>query len=95
MTNSAALTVQHNPQAGHFEIVKDGLHSVLEYRLVEGVIIFTHTGVPELLGGQGIGSQLARSGLDYARSQGYKVISHCWFISAYIRKNPEYLDLLK
>ncbi len=95
MTNPPGLTVEHNSQAGRFEVKKDGHLSVLEYQLAEGKIIFTHTGVPEALGGQGLGSRLAVAGLDYARAQGLKVVPQCPFIAGYIQKHPEYQELVK
>jgi uncharacterized protein len=89
------LLVIHNPGAGRFEFQKDGHLAVLEYRLSDGKIVFTHTGVPDALGGQGVGSLLARAGLDYARAQSYDIVPLCSFIAAYIQKHPEYKDLVK
>jgi uncharacterized protein len=89
------LMVIHNPEAGRFEFQKDGHLAVLEYRLSDGKIVFTHTGVPDALGGQGVGSLLARAGLDYARAQSYDIVPLCSFIAAYIQKHPEYKDLVK
>jgi predicted GNAT family acetyltransferase len=59
------------------------------------LIIFTHTGVPPAIEGRGIGSKLVETGLDYARENGLKVRSTCWFVSKYIRRNPEYQDLIE
>jgi uncharacterized protein len=95
MTTPNPLTVTHNPQARRFEIEKDGHLALLAYRLADGKIVFTHTGVPEELGGQGIGSLLARAGLDYARTQNLSVVPLCSFIAGYIQKHPEYQDLVK
>ena len=80
MADIPELNVIHNPGACRFEVVKDGHVAVLEYQKEEGKIIFTHTGVPEVLGGQGIGSMLARAGLDHARSQSRKVVPLCSFV---------------
>jgi predicted GNAT family acetyltransferase len=87
--------VIHNPEAGRFEIRKDGHLAVLEYHLSDGKILFTHTGVPEALGGQGIGSLLARAGLNYAQAQSFTVEPLCSFIAGYIQKHPEYQSLVK
>ena len=95
MTNPPELPVEHNPQAGRFEVEKDGHLAVLEYQMADGKIIFTHTGVPEALGGQGLGSRLAVAGLDYARAQSLAVVPLCSFIAGYIQKHPEYQDLVK
>ncbi len=95
MTDTPKLIVVHNPQAYRFEIAREGFLAVLEYMLADGKIIFTHTGVPEALGGQGIGSRLVAAGLDYAREQGLKVVPACSFVAAYIQKHPETQDLVK
>lgn len=88
-------SIYHNPPAGRFELEQDGLLAVLEYQLEPGRIVFTHTGVPPALEGRGLGSRLARAGLDYAHAQGLKVVPFCSFIAGYIRKHPEYEQLLK
>ncbi len=87
--------VQHNPQAHRFQIEVEGHTAVLDYRMDGDIIIFTHTGVPEAIGGRGIGSKLARAGLKYARQQGYRVRPLCWFVAGYIQRHPEYQDLLE
>lgn len=91
----AELTVSHNQPELRFEIHADGLVAELDYALHEGVITFTHTGVPPALEGRGLGSKLARAGLDYARANRLKVVSTCWFINGYLERNLEYQDLLK
>jgi predicted GNAT family acetyltransferase len=95
MTIPLEPIVSHNPQAGRFQFEKDGLLAVLAYQLEPGSIVFTHTGVPPELEGQGLGSRLARAGLDYARAQGLKVVSACSFMDHYLEKHPEYQDLVK
>jgi hypothetical protein len=94
MTAPDPLTVTHNPDAGRFQLEKDGLLCELVYHLAGGTIVFTHTGVPPALEGQGLGSRLARAGLDYARAQGLKVVPACSFMENYLAKHPEYQDLL-
>lgn len=86
--------VTHNREKRRFETVVNGHQAVLNYMLQGDLIIFTHTGVPDAIGGRGLGSQLVQTGLDYARENGLRVRSTCWFVSKYIRRNPEYQDLL-
>jgi predicted GNAT family acetyltransferase len=54
----------------------------------------THTEVPEVLSGQGVGSKLVRGVLDRLRAEGSKVVPRCEFAAAYMERHPEYRDLL-
>ncbi|GAB4491324.1 MAG: GNAT family N-acetyltransferase [Anaerolineales bacterium] len=92
---TAELTVQHNTDRNRFEIWVGEHLAELDYTLNDGVITFTHTGVPAALEGRGLGSKLARAGLEYARTNGLRVVSTCWFINGYLDRNLEYQDLLK
>ncbi|MFP5504097.1 MAG: GNAT family N-acetyltransferase, partial [Candidatus Sericytochromatia bacterium] len=44
--------------------------------------------------GRGVGSQLAKAGLECARAEGLEVEPVCSFIAGYIRKHPEYRPLV-
>ena len=88
------LDIRHNPGEQRFEVSIEGILAVLEYTLGEQLIAFTHTLVPPELGGQGVGGQLARAGLDYAREQALSVDPVCPFVAGYIEKHPEYQALL-
>jgi uncharacterized protein len=94
MTESAPVAVVHHPEAGRFQLELEGQLAVLEYLLEPGRIVFTHTGVPPALEGRGLGSRLARAGLEYAREQRLRVLSACSFMDHYLEKHPEYQDLL-
>ena len=88
------MEVQDNPKKHQFELIVDGHTALAAYRLKPGVITFIHTEVPKELGGRGIGGQLAKGALDQVRERGLKVVPICPFIKAYIKKHPEYQDLL-
>ncbi len=92
--NQEILEVVHNRAARRFELHIGEYTPVLDYRLQDDTIVFTHTGAPAALEGYGVGSFLVRAGLDYARRQGYKVIPLCSFVAVYIRRHPEYEELL-
>ena len=87
--------IMHNAENHRFEMTVDGHLAVLNYMLKGEIIIFTHTGVPPAIGNRGLGSQLVKNGLDYARENRLQVRSLCWFVSKYIRLHPEYQDLLR
>lgn len=92
---SDEVTVTDNKERRRYEArLGDELAGVLTYSVEDGVAVLPHTGVEPLFEGRGIGGQLAKAALDDARRQGLKVAPWCPFIAAYIRKNPEYKDLV-
>jgi uncharacterized protein len=89
------LVVRDNPDRHRFEIdLGDGSLAIAEYMLTAGKIIFTHTEVPEVHEGRGIGSALIRFALDAARERRLEVIPICPFFAAYMQKHAEVQDLL-
>lgn len=88
------IHVTQNEPARRFEVHLDGETAKLVYRRDGDTITFIHTGVPNGIARHGVGSELVRKGLEYARSQGLKVIPLCPFAAAFIRSHPEYSDLV-
>ena len=89
------IEVTHNSEENRFELSVDGHLAVLDYIMRDNIIIFTHTGVPPAISGRAPGVKLAQTGLEYARENGLRVKSKCWFVSKYLRRHPEFQDLLK
>ena len=88
-------SIQHNPESHRFEVHLEGLIAYMTYVLTEDAIEYNHTIVPKALGGRGIGSELVKYGLAYARVNHVAVIPSCSFVAAYIQKHQEQQDLLK
>ena len=88
--NPNELQVIHLPEQNRFEIRVDSLTAELTYSLRGDTILFLHTGVPSALEGQGVGAKLAKAGLEYARANGLRIKSLCSFVSAYLKRHPEY-----
>ena len=86
--------VRDNPAEDRFELSTGAGLAFSEYRLVGDVLHVMHTEVPQALEGQGIGSKLARGVLEIARERGLKVVARCPFVAAYIKRHPEFNDLL-
>jgi uncharacterized protein len=86
--------ITNNAAASRYETVVDGITAYAAYTVADDVVTFTHTIVPEELGGRGIASRLIRHALDDVRSRGLKVVPRCPFVAAYIEKHPEYRDLV-
>jgi predicted GNAT family acetyltransferase len=89
-----ADAVRDNAALSRFELDANGVVAVANYKIAGGVITFTHTEVPETARGRGIGSRLIEGALRAVRARGLKVVVRCQFVSAYIDRHPEFLDLL-
>ena len=79
---------------GRFELEQNGHVATLLYTLAGHVLGLVETEVPEVLKGTGTGSALVKSALDYAREQHLKVDVTCPFVAGYLKKHPEYSDLV-
>ncbi len=86
--------IKHNPDRNRFEVIIEGHTAYMSYVLSCDVINFNHTIVPDVLGGQGLGTELVKYGLAHARVKHLQVIPSCPFVAAVINKNPVYQDLL-
>ena len=96
MTATPALHFSNNVESHRYEAHRgDALAAFVEYSQLANGILFSHTEVLPEFEGQGIGSAIARHVLDSARADGQSVIPACQFIAAYIRKHPEYVDLVQ
>jgi predicted GNAT family acetyltransferase len=88
------MEIQHDPGSRQFHVEVEGHTGVLDYRLRDGVMTITHTGVPEAIGGRGVAAELTRFALDTARANGWKVVPACSYAEVFMRRHPEYADLL-
>ncbi|HEY0950906.1 GNAT family N-acetyltransferase [Nocardioides sp.] len=90
------VATSHNPAQSRYEAHIDGeLAGFAEYQLTDELVTFTHTEVFEKFEGKGVGSALARFGLDDVRASGErKVLPLCPFIKGWIGKHPDYVDLV-
>lgn len=72
--------------------VEDAGELVYEWR-APSLLVALHTGVPESLGGMGVGSALVKVLVNDARSGGYRIVPRCSFVAAQARRHPEWSDL--
>jgi hypothetical protein len=87
-------TVRDNKALGRFELDVEGGVAFANYRLTPQAVIITHTETPRALRGRGIASELVKGALALIRSDGRKVIGACGFVVDYLRKHPEYRDMV-
>ena len=95
MSAEPEIVVSDAPERKRYELTVDGeLAGFLIYRAREGLIALIHTEVTGGYEGRGLGGRLARFALDRAREQGLAVLPFCPFVRSYIKRHPEYLDLV-
>jgi predicted GNAT family acetyltransferase len=90
-----SVEVTDNAGAGRYEVSVDGEPAGgAYYRLEDDRIVFTHTEIDPAHEGQGLGGGLARGALDDVRGRGLAVVPLCPFIAGWIRRHPDYADLV-
>jgi predicted GNAT family acetyltransferase len=94
-TDGDSVEVVDEPARQRYEArIGDRVAGFTDYRAVRGRVILIHTEVDALFEGRGIGSRLASGALDDIRARGLKVTVKCPFIAAFLKRHPEYLDLV-
>src|SRR5262249_12713692 len=86
--------VRDNSAERRFELDVDGHIAFVNYLIVPGKIVLVHTEVPRELNGRGIGSTLAKATLEAVRAKGLKAVIRCDFLDGFVKKHPEYSDLV-
>ena len=82
-------TVQDRPDQRRFVLEVDGHEAELEYRLVDGQLRLVHTGVPEELGGRGLGGLLVRAAVERAEAERLTIVPWCPFARSWLEKHPD------
>ncbi|PWU43310.1 GNAT family N-acetyltransferase [Micromonospora globispora] len=90
-----SFLVEENPAKHRFEIlVDDALAGFTAYVPRGEVLVFTHTEVDQRFQNMGVGAALVRGTLDQIRERGGRVVPKCPFVAAFIKRHPEYGDLV-
>jgi predicted GNAT family acetyltransferase len=90
------IAVEHRPDERRYELLVDGEPAgELVYRdRGGGVLAFLHTEVDPNVRLRGLGSALVAGALDDARARGLRIVPLCPFVDTYVRRNPDYADLV-
>lgn len=92
--DNSTVEVVDVPELSRFEARIAGERvGVAEYLRTKELVVYPHTEVDEAYEGLGYGTTLARAVLDDARERGLKVLATCPFISTWMARHPDYLDL--
>lgn len=92
---TALPPIVQNVAASRFEVQVDGLLSICDYRLRDGVLVLPHTVVPPALQGRGIAAALVEAALAHARAEGLRVDPVCSYVAVHLRRHPRHADLLR
>jgi len=87
--------IRHDPDGSRFVAECD--KQVAELRYAErgpDTLDFHHTFVPPAFRGRGVAGALSAGALEWARATGRKVRPSCPYVAAYLRRHPEYADLI-
>lgn len=90
----STLKIENNENTHRWEASVGEYVAFSSYRINEDTIHFLKTRVPPELEGQGIASRLVKAALDDARARHLTVVPICRFVTSYIRRHPEYRDLV-
>lgn len=94
---SESITFRHDEPRRRFVLERVGIE--IAFSDVDPIgataLLIKHTEVVPAEEGKGYGSALMKQLLDHARAQGKKVIPICPYAAAFIRKHPEYRDLVR
>jgi uncharacterized protein len=94
MNDVSGYKVVHLLSNNRFEVDLGKEKAILIYMIKAGLFILVHTEVPRAFERQGIAGRMATAALEYAKNEGLKVRSYCSYTTRFIKKHPEYQDLL-
>jgi len=66
----------------------------MTYTTAGSKVIIDHTTVDDVLRGKGVGAQLVRAAVEWARKENVKLLPLCPYARSVFDKNPEYGDVL-
>jgi len=90
-----AVTTHDEPSEHRYVIEVDGERvGFVNYQLEDSRIALLHAETLPAHSGQGLAGRLTQTVLDDARARGLEVLPFCPYVSAWIRKHPEYADLV-
>ena len=93
--SAAQITIADNAERERYEIRVDGkLAGFVKYRLRSELIELVHTEINDEFEGRGLGSRLISFALDDARERELAVLPFCPFVTDYMQRHRQYVDLV-
>jgi uncharacterized protein len=83
------VVVADNQDLSRLETRADGLVAELTYRRRADRLVLVHTGVPEELGGRGLGGKLVQAAIGKARDERLTIVPLCPFARSWLQRHQD------
>jgi predicted GNAT family acetyltransferase len=87
-------TVTDNAASSRFELHEDGAVAFADYQLRGNLVVVPHVEAPMALRGTGAAGRLMEGMLTLIRERGQKISPLCPYAEVYIRRHPQWGDLV-
>jgi predicted GNAT family acetyltransferase len=77
------------PAEHRFVVRENGASAELVYQVADGELVLVHTGVPDELGGRGIGTHLVKAAIEKAGREHLTIVPYCPFARQWLRDHPD------
>ncbi|MFT3934070.1 MAG: GNAT family N-acetyltransferase [Chitinophagaceae bacterium] len=92
--NYDGIQLKVNEAIHHLELEIEGHTAFIDYKLLKEKLFLIHTEVPRELEGKGVGTAIISKALQYAKDNGYTIVPICPFVQAYLKKHPEWKEIV-
>ncbi len=89
------MPVEHDVAARRFTVSLPSGTAALSYASAgPGVLELYSTYVPPADRGNGIAARLVEAAVQFARSEGLRIVPTCWYVAEWLGRHPEHADLV-
>jgi predicted GNAT family acetyltransferase len=89
------ITKEMTATRGRYVATIDGIEAELTFSIMSPTtIIADHTGVPDALGGRGVGKALVDYMINDAKASGFRIVPLCPFVKAQYARDPEWAPVM-
>ncbi|HEY2658966.1 MAG TPA: GNAT family N-acetyltransferase [Caulobacteraceae bacterium] len=86
--------VTDNAERHRFELSELGHIAFADYRREPGRLVIPHVEAPMALRGGGAAGRLMEGVVAHARAEGARIVPLCGYAAAWLRRHPEYADVV-
>ena len=87
-------TLRNDPDVGRYEMDEQGMTSWADYRMAGERMFIDHVESPPALRGSGAAGRLMAALAADAKAKGLRITPICGYAAAWLRRSPEYRDLV-